>query len=94
MSRCTQDASHYIGTTVFSVSTCSTAAHIPHVNLSCALSRTTDAVLVSRCICLQVPAYVPYAGRPPSASPATGFSDVHKREQEGLCSDAMNLEYA
>ncbi len=43
---------------------------------------------------MQVPAHVPYAGRQPSASPATGFSDVHKREQDELCTNAMNLEYA
>ena len=43
---------------------------------------------------MQVPAHVPYAGRQPSASPATGFSDVHKREQDELCTNAMDLEYA
>ena len=43
---------------------------------------------------VQVPAYVPYSGRPPSASPATGFSDVHKREQDELCTNAMDLEFA
>ncbi|KAL0048536.1 hypothetical protein WJX82_005284 [Trebouxia sp. C0006] len=42
----------------------------------------------------EVPAHVPYAGRQPSASPATGFSDVHKREQDELCTNAMDLEYA
>ncbi|KAL3160716.1 hypothetical protein ABBQ32_010627 [Trebouxia sp. C0010 RCD-2024] len=42
----------------------------------------------------EVPAYVPYSGRPPSASPATGFSDVHKKEQESLCANAMDLDYA
>ena len=34
---------------------------------------------------------VQYAGRPPSASPATGFAKVHVREQSELCHEALGL---
>ena len=59
------------------------------------LSMAAKALDVSKTdnVSVQVPAYVPYSGRRSSASPATGFSDVHKREQEELCANAMNLDY-
>lgn len=34
---------------------------------------------------------IPYAGRAPSASTATGFGDVHKREQADLIGQALDL---
>lgn len=33
--------------------------------------------------------YVEYAGRPPSASPAAGYTSLHTREQEKLVNDAF-----
>jgi 2-oxoglutarate dehydrogenase E1 component len=33
-----------------------------------------------------------YAGRPASASPATGLASQHKAQQEALVNDALNLE--
>lgn len=64
--------------------------------ISCNLSPARDVRVgsINQGMVVQVPAYVPYSGRPPSASPATGFSDVHKKEQESLCANAMNLDYA
>lgn len=34
-----------------------------------------------------------YAGRAPSASPATGYSKLHKIQQEQLVDDALNLQH-
>ena len=34
---------------------------------------------------------VAYAGRDPSASTATGFGEVHKREQAELIAEALDL---
>lgn len=34
---------------------------------------------------------VPYAGRAPSAATATGFGDVHKREQAELVNQALDV---
>lgn len=36
---------------------------------------------------------VTYAGRPPSASPSTGYAEVHAQEQARLIEEALNLEY-
>jgi 2-oxoglutarate dehydrogenase E1 component len=36
---------------------------------------------------------VTYAGRPPSASTATGYAEVHAQEQARLIEDALNLQY-
>jgi 2-oxoglutarate dehydrogenase E1 component len=36
---------------------------------------------------------IKYAGRPPSASTATGYGKVHEKEQLALVSDALNLSY-
>ncbi|GIL90737.1 hypothetical protein Vretimale_15815 [Volvox reticuliferus] len=36
---------------------------------------------------------MPYAGRPPMAATATGFGDVHVREQAKLIDGALNLDY-
>lgn len=36
---------------------------------------------------------MPYAGRPPMAATATGFGDVHAREQAKLINDALNVDY-
>ena len=37
------------------------------------------------------PHQIPYAGRGPSASTATGYPDTHKAEQQKLQKDAMDL---
>lgn len=34
---------------------------------------------------------IPYAGRAPSASTATGFGEVHKKEQQALITQALDL---
>lgn len=34
-----------------------------------------------------------YAGRPPSASPATGFGQVHQQEQAKLVHEALDVNY-
>lgn len=34
-----------------------------------------------------------YAGRPPSASTATGFGEVHAQEQARLIHEALDLSY-
>lgn len=36
---------------------------------------------------------IKYAGRPPMASTATGFGDVHQKEQAQLVSNALDLNY-
>lgn len=36
---------------------------------------------------------MPYAGRQPSAATATGFGDVHAREQAKLIKDALDVNY-
>lgn len=36
---------------------------------------------------------VAYAGRPPSASTATGFGQVHAAEQAKLLGEALDLSY-
>jgi 2-oxoglutarate dehydrogenase E1 component len=36
---------------------------------------------------------IKYAGRPPSASTATGFGEVHAQEQARLVSDALDLSF-
>lgn len=36
---------------------------------------------------------VTFAGRPPSASPSTGYAEVHAQEQARLIEEALNLEY-
>lgn len=38
-----------------------------------------------------VPHMIAYAGREPSASPATGYSSVHKEEQKSVVDTAMSL---
>lgn len=39
------------------------------------------------------PHQIPYAGRGPSASTATGYVGTHKEEQQKVVRDAMNLEH-
>ncbi len=36
---------------------------------------------------------IPYAGRPPSASTATGFGSVHAQEQAKLISEALDVSF-
>ena len=36
---------------------------------------------------------ISYAGRPPSASTATGFGEVHAQEQAKLIAEALDVEY-
>ncbi len=38
----------------------------------------------------EAPHQIPYAGRPPSASTATGFARVHAIEQAALVNKAVN----
>ena len=37
---------------------------------------------------------LPYAGREHAASTSTGFVTVHKKEQEAIVANALNLEYS
>jgi 2-oxoglutarate dehydrogenase E1 component len=36
---------------------------------------------------------ITFAGRPPSASTATGFGEVHAQEQAKLISEALDIDY-
>lgn len=36
---------------------------------------------------------LPYSGRPPSASPATGFGDVHAQEQNKLLNESLDDKF-
>jgi 2-oxoglutarate dehydrogenase E1 component len=36
---------------------------------------------------------IKFAGRPPSASTATGYGRVHEKEQNALVTDALNLSF-
>jgi 2-oxoglutarate dehydrogenase E1 component len=40
----------------------------------------------------EVPLRIPYAGRPSMASTATGFGEVHAKEQSSLIATALNLD--
>ena len=42
--------------------------------------------------CMAHAKMVMYAGRPPSASTATGFPQVHKQEQERVVFDALERD--
>ena len=48
-----------------------------------------SAAKVLTCCCAQIP----YAGREQSASPATGYSGIHKQQQEKLVKDALDLDF-
>lgn len=39
----------------------------------------------------EITGYIKYFGRPPMASPATGYAQLHEKEQKTLVSAAMDL---